>query len=324
MQRTSSWTLALLAALIVSTMATFVGGTASAARWGKNYFPNLPVVTQDGKTLRFYDDLIKGKIVIVDFIYTNCPTLCPLTTARMAEVQDLLGDRLGRDIFIYSISLDPENDTPEKLKKYAEAFAARPGWLFLTGNPEELKLIRWKLGERSRTLNEHIAFAMLGNDTTGEWQKTSMMTEIKLLAYKVLSMDPKFRAKPQKVGRSFAKAPRYKIGPRGQAFFLKACAKCHTIGRGDHIGPDLKDVTARRDRNWLVSYLMNPSVMLAKKDPIAVELNAKYDVVRMPDLDLSENDAADLLAYVASRSKSLAAADVKKATPHDHGSHQHN
>jgi len=174
----------------MSTLAALFGDRASAAIWGKDYFPNLPVVTQDGKKLLFYDDLIKGKIVVIDFIYTECPDICSLTTARMAEVQDRLGDRLGRDIFIYSISLDPANDTPEAMKKYAEAFGAKPGWLFLTGKPDDLKLIRWKLGERSRNINEHIAYAMLGNDTTGEWQKTSMMSEIGLLTYEIFSMDP--------------------------------------------------------------------------------------------------------------------------------------
>jgi len=73
--------------------------SAMAARWGKSYFPNLPVVTHEGKTLHFYDDLIKGKIVLIDFIYTTCTDICPLTTARLARVQDRLGDRVGRDIF---------------------------------------------------------------------------------------------------------------------------------------------------------------------------------------------------------------------------------
>ena len=85
---------------------------AQAGRWGKDYVPNVPVVTQDGKTLNFYDDLIKDKIVVFSFIYTSCKDICPLATARLAEVQDKLGDRIGRDIFFYSISIDPEHDTP--------------------------------------------------------------------------------------------------------------------------------------------------------------------------------------------------------------------
>ena len=93
---------------------------ASAARWGKDYFPNATVVTQDGKTLNFYDDLIKDKIFVISFLFTSCKDICPLATARLAELQEKLGDSLGRDIFFYSLSIDPETDTPERLKQYAD------------------------------------------------------------------------------------------------------------------------------------------------------------------------------------------------------------
>ena len=96
----------LLAMLGLSTVE------AHAGRWGKDYVPNVPVITQDGKTLNFYDDLIKDKIVVLSFIYTSCKDICPLATARLGEAQEKLGDRVGRDIFFYSISIDPEQDTP--------------------------------------------------------------------------------------------------------------------------------------------------------------------------------------------------------------------
>src|SRR4051794_20248844 len=97
--------IALLAALILSVPDS---SNAQGRRWGEGYFPNLPVVTQDGKTLRFYDDVIKGKIVLVSFIYTSCPDICPLTTARLTQVEDKLGDMVGRDIFFVSLTVDPE------------------------------------------------------------------------------------------------------------------------------------------------------------------------------------------------------------------------
>src|SRR5262249_25566341 len=81
-------------------------------RRGANYFPNLPVVTQDGKTLKFYDDVIKDKIVLISFVYTNCPDICPLATARIAQVEDKLGDMVGRDIFFISMTVDPEPIRP--------------------------------------------------------------------------------------------------------------------------------------------------------------------------------------------------------------------
>src|SRR5262249_33455984 len=82
-------------------------------RWGANYFPNVPVIDQNGRTLTFYDDVIKGKIVVISFIYTSCQDLCPLTTAKMAQLEDKLDGAVGRDLFFISISVDPENDTPE-------------------------------------------------------------------------------------------------------------------------------------------------------------------------------------------------------------------
>src|SRR5262249_25427143 len=78
-----------------------------------SHFPNVELITQDGKKVHFYDDLIKGKIVAIDLIYTNCEYACPLETARMAQVQKKLGNRVGQDIFFYSISIDPERDTPK-------------------------------------------------------------------------------------------------------------------------------------------------------------------------------------------------------------------
>ncbi|HEV8181552.1 MAG TPA: SCO family protein, partial [Candidatus Angelobacter sp.] len=103
------------------------------SRWGANYFPNIELTTQGGKTVHFYDDLIKGKIVAIDLIYTTCQYSCPLETARLVQVQKMLGDRVGKDIFFYSITIDPKNDTPAALKAYAEKFHAGPGWTFLTG-----------------------------------------------------------------------------------------------------------------------------------------------------------------------------------------------
>ena len=96
MQRNLFAGMAMSAALAVFASASV---EAQGRRWGEGYMPNLPVVTQDGKTLQFYDDVIKGKMVVISFIYTNCPDICPLATARLAQVEDKLGDVAGRDIF---------------------------------------------------------------------------------------------------------------------------------------------------------------------------------------------------------------------------------
>ncbi len=106
-----------------------------------SHFPNVELITQDGQKVHFYDDLIKGKIVAIDLIYTNCEYACPLETARMAQIQKKLGDRVGQDIFFYSISIDPERDTPKVLKEYMEKFHVGPGWLFLTGKKADSELL---------------------------------------------------------------------------------------------------------------------------------------------------------------------------------------
>jgi cytochrome oxidase Cu insertion factor (SCO1/SenC/PrrC family)/plastocyanin len=108
--------------------------------------PKVTLKTQDNKTVRFYEDLVKGKIVIINFMYTQCKTTCETGTMNLLQVQKALGDDLGRNVFIYSISIDPEHDSPAVLKAYAEAHGVKPGWTFLTGNIKDITALRDKLG----------------------------------------------------------------------------------------------------------------------------------------------------------------------------------
>src|SRR3989442_8677148 len=110
-------------------------GRESAPRPGPRagYFPNAILRTHQNKPVRFHDDLIKGKVVLINFMYTNREAPCPRQTANLAAVQRALGDRVGRDIFMYSITLKPEEDTPKVLQEYAKSNGAKPGWLSLTG-----------------------------------------------------------------------------------------------------------------------------------------------------------------------------------------------
>jgi protein SCO1/2 len=299
----------LCAVLLYALVGSFTATPVSAATWGENYIPNVPLVTQDGQTVRLYDDLIKNKIVLINFMYAGCKQVCPLATARMAQVQKELGDHVGRDIFLYSITLDPEHDTPAVLKQHAKAFHAGPGWLFLTGKPEDIAVVRYKLGERSKSLSDHNNGAMAGNGTTGEWERTSLFEDTGKLALVMLNMDPAFRAKKgSQPGTAYAEMTAIPyVSQAGQALFIKACSSCHTIGQGDHVGPDLQGVTSRRDRAWLSQFLQAPNGMRAKKDPIAVALSAKFPGVLMPNLGLSETDVGDLLAYLDNRMARLAA-----------------
>ncbi|MGZ8447844.1 MAG: SCO family protein [Candidatus Deferrimicrobiaceae bacterium] len=114
----------------------------------RNRFLNVALTTHEGRQVRFYDDLIKGKTVLLNVMYTVCTAeaICPLATANLVAVQGILGARVGRDVFMYSITLDPVNDTPRVLKNYAKAFGVKPGWEFLTGEKEEIERLRRNLG----------------------------------------------------------------------------------------------------------------------------------------------------------------------------------
>src|SRR5215475_10623778 len=320
MRLTSLAAAVALAAVIMSARGPL---EAQGVRRGANYFPNLPVVTQDGKTLRFYDDVIKDKIVLISFAYTNCPDICPLTTARIAQVEDKLGDMVGRDIFFVSMTVDPERDTPERLKEFADAFDAGPGWLFLTGKPEDIRLINSRLGDRSRTLSEHRNEIVLGNDATGEWTRNTVFGDIDRLIMDIRSMDPKWRNEVRQPKFNEASNTGYALDLQpGQALFKKICAPCHTIGVGDRVGPDLRGVTDRRERAWLESYIMHPDLARAGNDPVAVALVAKFPGVRMPPLGLAEADATDLIAYLWAETARLNDTQSTQDTSgHDH--HQH-
>ena len=139
------------------------------------YFPNVELTTHEGKKVKFYDDLMKGKIVLINFMYAECTGICPGITANLKKVQNLLGKRVGRDIFIYSITLQPQRDTPQMLNHYAKMHKAGPGWLFLTGAPADVELLRRKLGftdpdpERDKDKANHIGNVRYGNEELTIW-----------------------------------------------------------------------------------------------------------------------------------------------------------
>ena len=297
--------------------------SAPSSRWGKEYLPNLPVVDQDGNEYRFFDDLISGKRVVINFIFTTCTDICPLTTARMTLIQEQLGDAVGRDVFMYSITIDPEHDRPAQLKQYAEAFRIGPGWRLLTGKPEDIAIIRHKLGERSRVLREHRHEMLLGDSESGNWSRDSAFGDIERVVMNIRSLDPNWRSTSQQKSVSPGSDAGHIVPDQpGQALFLKACASCHTIGKGERIGPDLKGVAMRRDQQWLTEFISRPDKMFARKDPVAMTLAEKYRGVRMPNLGLSDQDARDVLAYLEAQSYIQSAVEAA-GKAHDHHLHRH-
>lgn len=277
-------------------------------RWGAGYFPNVSLTTHDGSTVRFYDDLLKGKSVAINVIYTNCTDECPLETARLAQVHKLLEDRMGKELFFYSITIDPKRDTPKVLKAYAEKFRVGAGWLFLTGKEGDIKLVTKKLG-LSRTSDlanrdGHTASLMLGNEPTGQWMRNSAVDNPRFLASTIKNFFGWRDVKPEK---SYADARPLTLG-KGEYLFQSRCSACHTIGGGEANGPDLKGVTGRRSRTWLSRYIQMPESVRAEGDPIAAVLSQKYKNMLMPNLSLGGADVADVIAYIETQTNASAAA----------------
>lgn len=292
-----AWLLLLLASQVLTAPAE------ARSRWGQDYLPNVYVLDQDRNKLRFYDDLLRGKITVISFVYTSCASICPLVIARLAEVQDALGDAMGQDIHFISISIDPIPDTPERLKEQQKAFGVGRGWSFITGDPENIDLIRYKLGERSgKSIAQHKNEVLLYNDETGEWARDSAFADLGVLTLNIREMDPDVRAAgTAHGGHTPAALHGHDDNQAGQALFIKACAACHSIGDGVKVGPDLAGVTSRRSRQWITEYMRAPERMRREGDAIANDLRKAFPSVRMPNLSLSEDDASDLIAYIEVR-----------------------
>jgi protein SCO1 len=143
---------------------------------GPDYFPNVTLTTHNNKQVKFYDDLIKDKFVVINMMYAQCSEgVCPITAMNMRHVQKILGKRVGRDIHMYSITLLPDFDTPQVLKNYADLHQAGPGWQFLTGKQADIDLIRRKLGfydndpKVDADITQHAGVVRIGHDAYDRW-----------------------------------------------------------------------------------------------------------------------------------------------------------
>jgi protein SCO1 len=289
--------------VLVLALALLSGAASASNRYGANYFPNVPLTTQDGTKVHFYDDVIKGKIVVIDLIYTQCVDSCPLETARLVQVQKMLGDRVGKDIFFYSISIDPTHDTPAVLKAYAEKYHVGPGWTFLTGKKEDIDLVSKKLGLYTEPdpndRDGHTPSVILGNEPTGQWMRNSATDNARFLSLIIGNwLDSYKHAKPMDAKANYDQVAPIDMSDKGRYIFATHCAACHTIGHGDKIGPDLLGVSNIRERGWLAKFISTPDKVLAEKDPIATALFEKYKQVIMPNLRLAPVDLESLLNFL--------------------------
>lgn len=147
----------------------------ASAACGANLFTNAVLRTHENRRVRFYDDLIKGKQVVINMMYANCEGLCPLITLRLVQIHEALKERMGRDLFMYSITLKPETDNPAALKAFAVMHRALlPGWTFLTGDPYDIDTIRFQLFRMNHIkfdtdINTHTSMLRIVNDATNCW-----------------------------------------------------------------------------------------------------------------------------------------------------------
>jgi protein SCO1 len=138
--------------------------------------PDVEVLDQDGRKLRFYSDLVQGKTVAINFIFTTCTTICPPLTANFAKMQKNMREKGEAGVHLISVSVDPENDTPERLKKYAELFHAGPGWTFVTGRRSDLEQIWKAFNIYLSSKQDHPPTVAVGNDVTHVWNYASGLT----------------------------------------------------------------------------------------------------------------------------------------------------
>lgn len=160
----------------------------SPAEAAAGYFPNTILLTQDNTPVHFFDDLLKGKTVMINFMFTTCTGACPAMTANLAKVQEYLGERVGKDIYMISISVDPVVDTPGALKKYATNYKVKGGWFFLTGAKADVDSVLRKVGGFVEEKNNHPNLLMVGNVQTGEWAKLFAMARPSEIANEVLKV----------------------------------------------------------------------------------------------------------------------------------------
>jgi protein SCO1/2 len=149
---------------------------------GRLVIPDVALVNQHGERVHFYRDLVKGRVVAINFIFTTCSTVCPVLGVQFSTLQELMGDRVGRDVTLISLSVDPVVDTPQRLKAWSERFDGGPGWTLLTGPKREVEALLKALHVFTPDKQAHTPTILIGNDATGTWRRTYGLVESAALA----------------------------------------------------------------------------------------------------------------------------------------------
>jgi protein SCO1/2 len=186
----------------VAALAPFAlvspGNAQKLPQDGAEWFTNVEVITHEGKTLHFYDDVMKGKIILINFFYTDCDNICPLMTENLAHLQELLGDRMNKEVFMVSISLQPEHDTPAVMAAYAKRYGVAPGWQFVTGKKDDIELLRHRLGfvDISPAVDadpeQHIGTVRIANEPMHRWAMSPALVNPDALVRAINRVVPRF------------------------------------------------------------------------------------------------------------------------------------
>jgi len=313
---------AALALLAVPVLAPVTA--AAQTPWGKDYFPNISLTTEAGKKVKFYDDVLKGKILVVNFIFTKCGDVCPLDTAQLKKVSEILGDKMGKSIFFYSISVDPKNDTPAALTEFKKKCQIGKGWTFLTGiggrhhaDPEEIRVGACRrhadrafddhpAGERSHGSVDQ-AVAVRKSADAGE--PAGWASQCQRHAY--VPRLARSRATPRLFQCRMAAMASSFIGHDARAATRSAAAT--------ELGPDLMMATGKHADAWMKRWLREPDKMIAEGDAYATAQMKQFRNLAMPDLKLDDH-AIDLLIAFMDK-ESVTAMEGKAAADHNHHKH---
>jgi protein SCO1/2 len=153
------------------------------------------LLDQDGNRVRFRSDVVKDRLVVIDVFYTTCPLVCPILSATFSDLQDLLGDRLGREVFLVSVTVDPVTDIPPRLKEYARRWDAKPGWIFLTGARPDVDRVLRGLEAYAADFTDHPAMMLVGDAASGEWARFYGFPSPEMLSAKLDALRAKRKAR---------------------------------------------------------------------------------------------------------------------------------
>ena len=177
------------AAYAVDTVTAAEARAAAEIDRAREYFSNVELINQDGETVRFFDDVLKDQVVVINFIFTNCDGACPLMTHKLSLVRDSMEGQIGNGLRFVSLSIDPERDTPAAMKEFAKTHHAdHDGWVFLTGKPENLNLIVKRLGQYTEDVEAHSTMMLAGNVNAAHWIKIQPYDQPPIITEKLKSL----------------------------------------------------------------------------------------------------------------------------------------